>query len=92
MFICLHQDFIDYLLSDGIVLPEGCELPGYTTNESSSSCDSSQNDKDEWDDINSSDIQAPSFPELVTQLSDAIKSLDGSVFPKLNGHSPKVSY
>jgi hypothetical protein len=23
MFICLHQDFIDYLLSDGIVLPEG---------------------------------------------------------------------
>jgi hypothetical protein len=72
--------------------PIRCELPGYTTNESSSSCDSSQNDKDEWDDINSSDIQAPSFPELVTQLSDAIKSLDGSVFPKLNGHSPKVSY
>lgn len=34
----------------------------------------------------------PSFPELQEQIRDAIEELGGTVFPKLNWSSPRVSH
>lgn len=35
-------------------------------------------------------IQAPEFPEFTAKVQEAISSLGGSVFPKLNWSAPRV--
>lgn len=35
-------------------------------------------------------IQAPEFPEFTAKVQEAIISLGGSVFPKLNWSAPRV--
>lgn len=35
-------------------------------------------------------VQAPEFPEFTAKVQEAISSLGGSVFPKLNWSAPRV--
>lgn len=35
-------------------------------------------------------VQAPEFPEFTAKVEEAISSLGGSVFPKLNWSAPRV--
>uniref|UniRef100_A0A8C5JZ00 Translation initiation factor eIF2 assembly protein n=1 Tax=Jaculus jaculus TaxID=51337 RepID=A0A8C5JZ00_JACJA len=59
----------------------------------------SQPDSDEeaeeiqWsDDENTATLTAPEFPEFNTEVQEAINSLGGSVFPKLNWSAPRDAY
>ncbi|XP_072024900.1 translation initiation factor eIF2 assembly protein-like [Amphiura filiformis] len=73
--ISLPKEFIDYLNEDGIVLPEG---------------DHSRNDEaDDEQEENDEQRQVPSFPDLQQSIHNALHSLGGAVFPKLNWSCPK---
>jgi len=82
--IKLSCEFVEYLKSDGIVLPDlnaptySNELEGY----------SDEDDNVEWDE-QERNVTIPEFPELQEEVEAAIKSLGGEVFPKLNWSSPK---
>lgn len=88
----LPVDFIDFLLSDGVRLPLGAtKLSSCAPNESQDEdVWSSSSECDEQDDC---DAASPpkqfSFPELNSQIEEAIQQLGGSVIPKLNWSSPK---
>ncbi|XP_060603753.1 cell division cycle protein 123 homolog [Ruditapes philippinarum] len=69
----LPQEFVDYLLADQVVLPEGTVAM-------------SASDSDTEDNRNT---EAPSFPEFEVLLKNTIKRLGGQVFPKLNWSAPK---
>lgn len=79
----LSFEFVDYLLADGVFLPnsEDHKLP---ENEDES-------DNEEWDDDDEED-KAPHFPEFDQNVKSAIKALGGCVFPKLNWSCPKDAY
>jgi len=84
--IPLSQEFVEYLLSDGIILPAGSYAePKYDTN----SDDDWGEDEVDWSKANGSEPKAPSFPELEARIKSCIDELGGSVFPKLNWSSPK---
>lgn len=96
----LPDDFIDFLLSDGIRLPQGAtKLSSCAPNEApvkNRSKDSGNNDDDSinWDEDSEGDDQEEnavqySFPHLNQQLTEAIATLGGSVVPKLNWSAPK---
>merc|ERR1712183_626354 len=76
--IPLPSIFIQYLSSDGIVLPDE-ENVKYSNTLHSYSDDS---DDDSWDSEPTS--RASMFPELKEQVDSAIERLGGYVFPKLN--------
>lgn len=85
--IPLPQDFIDYLLADQVVLPEGA---GELLVNSSDSEDN--RDKETVIDWATEDISmpvTPNFPEFEILLNNTIKRLGGKVFPKLNWSAPK---
>uniref|UniRef100_A0A2K6TA16 Translation initiation factor eIF2 assembly protein n=1 Tax=Saimiri boliviensis boliviensis TaxID=39432 RepID=A0A2K6TA16_SAIBB len=44
------------------------------------------------DDENTATLTAPEFPEFDTKVQEAINSLGGSVFPKLNWSAPRDAY
>ncbi|XP_072097931.1 translation initiation factor eIF2 assembly protein isoform X1 [Mobula birostris] len=72
----LPQNVIDYLMDDGTLVVSGrTEVP---------SCSRTNEDSDE-----EQDIQAPEFPDFAAQVQEAINSLGGSVFPKLNWSAPQ---
>ncbi|CAB9508493.1 division cycle protein 123 [Seminavis robusta] len=83
----LPADFSDFLLADGIRLPEGAtRLSSCAPNEQEqqpddSSCDDQQS--------NDSEQKQFSFPQLNQQIEEAIEALGGSVVPKLNWSAPK---
>ncbi|XP_051889472.1 cell division cycle protein 123 homolog [Pristis pectinata] len=83
----LPQNVIDYLLDDGTLVVSGRnEVP---------SCSRTNEDSDEEQDVQWSDdenvitLTAPEFPDFAAQVQEAINSLGGSVFPKLNWSSPR---
>lgn len=85
-FIELAQDFVDYLSSDGIVLPQGCELSLVHQGRDE------EEGRDEWEDtsLETPTQAAPAFPELLPHISAAISALEGrGVVPKLNWSAPK---
>lgn len=88
--IPLPEDFVQYLLEDGIFVNETDwvkrpkEEDRYDIGE------------DDWSDNDDDDMQKEpqkpiSFPIIEEQIKNAIDKLDGSVFPKLNWSSPKVN-
>uniref|UniRef100_A0A0K8RJR9 Uncharacterized protein n=1 Tax=Ixodes ricinus TaxID=34613 RepID=A0A0K8RJR9_IXORI len=81
--ICIPvtKEFVDYLLSDGIVLPG--KVPA------SQSCANDSDDEVDWSEADSESSEIPSFPDLEEKVSRAIERLGGRVFPKLNWSSPK---
>uniref|UniRef100_A0A8B9QWE0 Translation initiation factor eIF2 assembly protein n=1 Tax=Anas platyrhynchos TaxID=8839 RepID=A0A8B9QWE0_ANAPL len=44
------------------------------------------------DDENTTTLKAPEFPEFTAKVEEAISSLGGSVFPKLNWSAPRDAY
>ncbi|XP_043570091.1 cell division cycle protein 123 homolog isoform X1 [Chiloscyllium plagiosum] len=83
----LPQNVIDYLLDDGTLVISGRnEAP---------SCSRIGDDSDEEQDVQWSDdenvttLTAPEFPDFAAKVQEAINSLGGSVFPKLNWSSPR---
>lgn len=89
--IPLDATFVEYLLTDGIVLPltaDGEHDPFYETGQGEDDKSVENHQESEEDD---DEAEPPSFPELAAQVADAMKRLDGDVFPKLNWSSPKVT-
>jgi hypothetical protein len=86
VIIPLPEDFVDYLLSDGVVLPEGVD--GRST--------SSYWSDDEHDTLNevkasealTSQAHLLDFTALNTEIGKALRHLKGNVFPKLNWSAP----
>ncbi|KAL1747322.1 D123-domain-containing protein [Schizophyllum fasciatum] len=80
----LPEDFAQYLNEDSIFLPEGSE--DIVASSSLSDTEDSAGDDD-------SDSDEPrrtyAFPDLDSQIRDAIKRYEGAVFPKLNFSSPR---
>lgn len=83
--IPLPEDFVQYLLSDGIALPTAAVVGGQRRD------DGSDSDSEGWGDGggDSDDEEAPSFPELEREIEVAMQELGGAVLPKLNWSSPK---
>lgn len=80
-FIPLPQDVIDYLNSDGLVLPTDAN-----GNDQYYEIDEALSD---YSHPNSDEAEPPSFPLLCSQINECIADLGGAVFPKLNWSSPK---
>lgn len=77
------SEFVEYLHRDGLVLPCGVAPPeavhdGYSSEDEfehdESACEPSEQDE---------------FPDVVQSITDAMESLGGSIFPKLNWSSPQ---
>lgn len=98
----LPDDFVEFLLSDGIRLPQGatklssCAPNEAPINKKSEVCgDKSNNGGGDdnsvnWDEESEDEESTQySFPELNLQLTEAIAALGGSVVPKLNWSAPK---
>ncbi|KAA8909238.1 hypothetical protein TRICI_004550 [Trichomonascus ciferrii] len=75
----LPRAFIDYLLEDGIALPND----GYEWD------NKSENGSDFGDQEDEVDDPTHRFPELHQKILDTIQSLGGSVTPKLNWSAPR---
>ncbi|XP_041059425.1 cell division cycle protein 123 homolog [Carcharodon carcharias] len=83
----LPQNVIDYLLDDGTLVVSGRnEAPSC-----SHADDGSDEEQDiQWsDDENVTTLTAPEFPDFAAKVQEAINTLGGSVFPKLNWTSPR---
>ncbi|KAJ7044071.1 D123-domain-containing protein [Mycena alexandri] len=80
----LPRDFVDYLHSDGVHVPEGSDdLPAEST------LSDDEDDASDEEGSDDSEVQRRfAFPELDAQIREWIKTY-GSVFPKLNFSSPK---
>ncbi|KAH7885052.1 D123-domain-containing protein [Phlebopus sp. FC_14] len=79
----LDEPFINYLESDGILVPDGSEdVPAESTLEDEDESDASGDEEVETDTVHFS------FPELDESIRRAIREY-GAVFPKLNFSSPK---
>ncbi|XP_040824138.1 cell division cycle protein 123 homolog isoform X3 [Ochotona curzoniae] len=85
----LPQDVKDYLLDDGTLVVSGREdPPAHSQPDSDDEAEEIQ-----WsDDENTATLTAPEFPEFTTTVQEAISSLGGSVFPKLNWSAPRDAY
>ncbi|KAF6131102.1 hypothetical protein HJG60_007998 [Phyllostomus discolor] len=85
----LPQNVKDYLLDDGTLVVSGREDP--PTHSQPDSDD--EGEEIQWsDDENTATLTAPEFPEFTTTVQEAINSLGGSVFPKLNWSAPRDAY
>ncbi|XP_056000354.1 cell division cycle protein 123 homolog isoform X3 [Ostrea edulis] len=86
ILIPLPGEFLEYLHTDGVVLPEGCLV---TSEDRDSDEDRVGEELDvDWD-SDTVEATAPSFPEFDAAIKKAIKMLGGKVFPKLNWSSPR---
>lgn len=85
----LPQNVKDYLLDDGTLVVSGREdPPAHSQPDSDDEAEEIQ-----WsDDENTATLTAPEFPEFNTTVQEAINSLGGSVFPKLNWSAPRDAY
>lgn len=85
--IPLPEDFVQYLLADGIALPAAA-VDGERQHDADGS--DSEGWGDGGGDSDSDGAEpAPSFPELEREIVDAIQDLGGAVLPKLNWSAPK---
>ena len=92
-FVDLDTAFIDYLLSDGIIMPEGCDVgnasdEGNDDSWSSSSDAGSDNEECDQNQL-SSQPSRPQFNEIIASISQILADLGGAVFPKLNWSAPR---
>uniref|UniRef100_A0A8C4FGZ0 Translation initiation factor eIF2 assembly protein n=1 Tax=Catagonus wagneri TaxID=51154 RepID=A0A8C4FGZ0_9CETA len=85
----LPQNVKDYLLDDGTLVVSGREDPPARSQPDSDD----EAEEIQWsDDENTATLTAPEFPEFTTKVQEAINSLGGSVFPKLNWSAPRDAY
>ncbi|XP_005993898.1 translation initiation factor eIF2 assembly protein [Latimeria chalumnae] len=86
----LPKNVIDYLQDDGTLVVSGREDP---PRRSQPDNDSNEEEEIQWsDDENTTTLTAPEFPEFSAEVLEAINSLGGSVFPKLNWSSPRDAH
>ncbi len=89
----LPDDFIKYLLSDGVRLPECASKVSSCMNDHQPDDDddvnNSSKDNEETDDEEDEPNIKYSFPFLTQQLQTAIQQLDNTCMPKMNWSSPK---
>ncbi|GAA5907048.1 hypothetical protein JCM5296_006577 [Sporobolomyces johnsonii] len=82
-----EDDFLEYLDSDGLFLPEGSGPNGI------SELSDSEDEDDEPDEDDSDDDEPPrkvfSFPHLDAEIRAVLARYEGAVFPKLNWSSPQ---
>ncbi|GAA5921636.1 hypothetical protein JCM3775_001741 [Rhodotorula graminis] len=87
-----EADFLDYLESDGLFLPEGSGPMGLSELSDSDDDDppadpsASSHDSDDDDDEPARQF---SFPHLDAEIRAVLERYDGAVFPKLNWSSPQ---
>lgn len=86
--IPLPEDFVSYLLADGICMPSGVGFNGGGEGDDSDG-EWGDGGSDSEDGNEATDNSAASFPELQARVDEAIVSLGGSVLPKLNWSAPK---
>jgi D123 len=77
----------EYLSSDGLILPSGCDQQSLNR----VGLEGDSDDDEDWDTKNvvSSTMKVPNFPEFQAEVERNMAELGGSVFPKLNWSSPK---
>eukprot|EP00960_Hanusia_phi_P041175 754872-Hanusia_phi.AAC.5 len=78
-FIDLKDDFYEYLLQDGLFLPEGVEQG---SNPEAVEVDPNNQP------VQQEQVIRPRFNDLVDAISKAIEDLGGEIFPKLNWSAP----
>lgn len=87
----LPEEFVSYLLEDGLFLPEDSDAMPRRTQVRVPQLEAegySEWEVEEEDD--DPDMPAvPTFPELATEVETAIEKLGGAVIPKLNWSAPK---
>uniref|UniRef100_A0A6Q2Y358 Translation initiation factor eIF2 assembly protein n=1 Tax=Esox lucius TaxID=8010 RepID=A0A6Q2Y358_ESOLU len=76
LILPLPQNVIDYLLDDGTLVVSGGD-------------NNTQQNQTNNSDSEEEDIQAPEFPEFNSKVLEAINTLGGCVFPKLNWSAPR---
>lgn len=89
-FVPLPEDFVEYLKSDGIILPRGCTLPQICIHGNSE--DESENGRGDWEEEDGGgeeEGKVPEFADLLSQIEEGIATLGGAVVPKLNWSAPK---
>uniref|UniRef100_A0A6J0TYF8 Translation initiation factor eIF2 assembly protein n=1 Tax=Pogona vitticeps TaxID=103695 RepID=A0A6J0TYF8_9SAUR len=92
IIIPLPQNVTDYLLDDGTLVVSGREDP-HPCSQEDDNADSEETEEIQWsDDENTTTLTAPEFPEFALKVEEAICSLGGSVFPKLNWSAPRDAY
>lgn len=83
----LPHEFLEYLKSDGV------RLPDCATKVSSCMNDNATPDDDEWDTESDDETTSYSFPSLTAQIQSALDSLNGDrhlgCMPKMNWSSPR---
>ncbi|KAJ3612406.1 hypothetical protein NHX12_020682, partial [Muraenolepis orangiensis] len=87
LILPLPQNVIDYLLDDGTLVVSGSDHneQRHTTND-----DSDEEEDIQWSDDETTDtVTAPEFPEFTSKVLEAINTLGGRVFPKLNWSAPR---
>ncbi|XP_040450512.1 cell division cycle protein 123 homolog isoform X2 [Falco naumanni] len=84
----LPENVKEYLLDDGTLVVSGREdLPNHSQEGNDGA------EEIQWsDDENTTTLKAPEFPEFTAKVQEAISSLGGSVFPKLNWSAPRDAY
>uniref|UniRef100_A0A8C0QP26 Translation initiation factor eIF2 assembly protein n=1 Tax=Chelonoidis abingdonii TaxID=106734 RepID=A0A8C0QP26_CHEAB len=84
----LPQNVKDYLLDDGTLVVSGRDDPP--------TCSQEDSDDDRAEEIQvgtkCNKTCAPEFPEFALKVQEAIASLGGSIFPKLNWSAPRDAY
>jgi len=87
----LPTDFVEYLSSDGVCLPDCAKKVSSCMNDDASDDDSYNSSSN--DDEDSEELKKYSFPELTSQIQTALSTLSGpnnlGIMPKLNWSSPK---
>ncbi|XP_018409222.1 PREDICTED: cell division cycle protein 123 homolog isoform X1 [Nanorana parkeri] len=92
VIIPLPENVKDYLLDDGTLVVSGREDFAGCSHPDSNSNDEEEDEVQWSDDENTATLTAPEFPEFSIKVQEAINSLGGSVYPKLNWSSPRDAY
>ncbi|XP_062339384.1 cell division cycle protein 123 homolog [Osmerus eperlanus] len=87
LILPLPQNVIDYLLDDGTLVVSGGDN---STQQNQTNSDSEAEEDIQWsDDETTTTVIAPEFPEFNSKVLEAINTLGGRVFPKLNWSAPR---
>ncbi|XP_014008645.1 cell division cycle protein 123 homolog isoform X1 [Salmo salar] len=87
LILPLPQNVIDYLLDDGTLVVSGGD--NNTQHNQTNNSDSEEEDVQWSDDETTTTVTAPEFPEFNSKVLEAINTLGGCVFPKLNWSAPR---
>lgn len=85
----LPEEFVSYLLEDGLFLPEDSDAMPRRTQVRVPQLEADGYSEWEVEDDDPDAPAVPTFPELAAEVETVIESLGGAVMPKLNWSAPK---